>query len=141
LAALVFVVGTLLSLLSADDSETPDPTPARPALPALVDASQLVVEGEAEIVERIGDPSDAGVIATIDVERVVGPSAAVLDEVVVFDMGFREGWSEGQRSLLFLSVEGALPGDAEYRVSERCILDGEGFPCPYDIDEVERLFE
>jgi hypothetical protein len=139
IAALVFVVGTLLSLLSADDSETPEETLERPALPALIDQSQLVVEGTARSVERLGDPSDAGVIATVAIERVVASASAEPDEVTIFDRGFRETWSEGQRMLLFLSVEGSLPGDADFRVRERCILEEGAQPCPYEVDEIERL--
>jgi hypothetical protein len=139
IAALVFVVGTLLSLLNADDSESPEETGERPRLAALIDRSQLVVEGTAGSVERLGDPSDAGVIATIAIERIVASTSAVPDEVTIYDMGFREGWSEGQTMLLFLSVEGTLPGDADFRVRERCILEEGALPCPYEVEAIERL--
>ena len=58
-------------------------------------------------------------------------------EVVVYDRDFRETWGAGQEMLLFLGAEGRLPEGADYRVVERCLLDEEALPCPYDPAAIE----
>lgn len=138
-AALLFVGGTLLSVLSAEDAEIEGEKP-RPALSELMADSQLVVEGTALSITRLGEPRDAAVVAKVNVEEVVAsPGTDAPTEVVIFDRGFRENWIEGQRMLLFLGAEGTLPAGAEFQVRERCVLEEEALPCPYDVAEVERL--
>ena len=140
-AATIFVGGTLLSLMSADDSETEPENRERPPLSELVETSQLIAEGTAERVERFGDASDPGVIATIEIDTVIASPAASPDEVIIYDQDFRENWTEGQRLLLFLGVEGSLPGDAEFRVRDRCVLEDVAMPCPYDAAEIRRAVD
>ena len=141
-AALIFVGGTLWSVLSAEDAEIEDEQP-RPTLSEVMEDSRLVVRGVADSVMRLGDPSDAGVKAVIRVDEVVAAASEDEEpsEVVVFDKDFRESWGAGQDMLLFLGTEGALPEDAEYRVLERCIFDEETLPCPYDTGDIEVLEE
>ena len=131
-AALIFVGGTLWSVLSAEEAEIEDEKP-RPTLATVMNDSQLVVRGEATTVERLGEPRDAGVLATVAVEEVlVSSGGEAPTELRIYDQDFRETWSEGQHMLLFLGAEENLPGDAELQVRERCILDEGGLPCPYD---------
>ena len=136
-AAVIFVGGTLWSVLSAEDAEIEDEQPRPPQSEVMADA-ELVVNGVATSVTRLGDPSDAGVRAVIEIEEIVlSDSTPEPSEVVVYDKDFRETWGAGQEMLLFLGTQGRLPEGAEYRVVERCILDEEALPCPYDTDAIE----
>jgi len=131
-AAVVFVGGTLWSVLSAEDAEIEDEQP-RPTQSEVMADTELVVEGVATSVTRLGDPSDAGVRAVIEIDEVLASdSEAEPTEVVVYDRDFRESWGAGQEMLLFLGTQGRLPEGAEYRVVERCLLNEEALPCPYD---------
>lgn len=137
-AALIFVGGTLLSLLSTSDGNEDEPR-ERPSVETLMADTDLVVDGEVRTVRRIGEPRDPSVIAFIVVEDVVTPPDADLEEILVFDEGFEETWSEGESVLLFLGAEEGLPQGAKLRVRERCVLEDDALACPYDLAEVERL--
>jgi hypothetical protein len=138
-AAVVFIGGTLLSLLTAGDGEPPEPA-ERPTLEALMADTDLVVEGTAEVVRRLGEPRDPGVVVLIRLDDVVVPAGVELDEVLIYDKGFREDWGEGQEVLLFLRGEDDLPQGAKFRVRERCILQTPGaLECPYEMPDIERL--
>ena len=131
-AAVIFVGGTLWSVLSAEEAEIEDEQP-RPTQSEVMADTELVVNGVATSVTRIGDPSDAGVRAAIEIDEVLlSELTEEPSEVVVYDQDFRETWGAGQEMLLFLATEGQLPEGADYRVIERCILDEEALPCPYD---------
>lgn len=136
-AALIFVGGTLLSVLSAND-DTPEETTTRPTLAALMGDTEIVVRARATSVLRLGEPRDAGVLVEVAVEEVlVAPPEAGLEELAVYDKGFRESWGEGQHMLLFLGEDEELPEGAELRVMERCILDEGGLPCPYEEQDIK----
>ena len=137
-AAFIFVGGTLLSVLSAND-DTPEEATARPTLSALMADTQMVVRAEASSVLRLGEPRDAGVLAEVTVEEVVvAPEDGTAPRTIsLYDQGFRESWGEGQHMLLFLGPDEALPEGAEFRVKERCVLDEGGLPCPYEEQEIK----
>jgi hypothetical protein len=117
--AMIFVGGTLWSVLSAEEAEIEGERPRPP------------------LEEVLGEPRDAGVRATLDVDEVLSTSEEQAPtEVVIYDRGFRESWSEGQEMVVFLGAEGGLPQGAEFRVVERCILEEGSLPCPYDLDEI-----
>jgi hypothetical protein len=134
--AMIFVGGTLWSVLSAEEAEIEGERP-RPPLEEVMAGSDLVLRGVTEDVMRLGEPRDAGVRATLDVDEVLSTSEEQAPtEVVIYDRGFRESWSEGQEMVVFLGAEGGLPQGAEFRVVERCILEEGSLPCPYDLDEI-----
>jgi hypothetical protein len=109
----------------------------------LLEDSELVVHGVARSVSRLGDPSDAGVRADIEVDEVLSSASdsSQPSEVVVYDRDFRETWGAGQEMLLFLGTRGELPEGAEYRVLERCLFDEESLPCPYDPADIPSTSE
>jgi hypothetical protein len=136
IAALVFVGGTLWSVLSAEEAEIENEQP-RSSLSEVMDESDLVVRGVSGSILRLGDPSDAGVRAEVQVEEVLtGKGAGSSSEIVIFDRDFRESWIMEQEMVLFLSREEGLPEGAEFRVRERCILEEEALPCPYDLSDL-----
>lgn len=137
-AAIIFVGGTLLSVLTADES-TPEQERERPSLASLMDDAELVVRGTATSITRVGEPRDAGALATISVDRVITPTDEAAEEIRVYDHGFRESWLQGQQMLLFLNVEGSLPEGAEFRVLDRCVLEDRAVPCPFAEEDIERL--
>lgn len=136
-AALIFVGGTLWSVMSAEEAEIEGEQP-RPSFQEVMSDSDLVVRGVAGEITRLGEPRDAGVRVTVEVDEVLTASAEdpAPPQVVVYDQGFRENWIEGQEMVVFLGGEEELPEGTEFRVIERCILEDRSLPCPYDLDEV-----
>lgn len=124
-----------MSVLSAEEAEIEGEQP-RPPLSSLMEETETVVRGTAQEITRLGQPRDAGVVATIRVEEVLSRRGSEAPEIRIFDTGFRESWIEGQEMVLFLAPGKDLPDGAEAEVLERCVLDEDALPCPYDLEVV-----